>query len=224
MLLNIYLGTTAASIIVTLIYTVACEKKLKRMGYKFKKEKKSFFEKVTSFLSNAFLLSIPIYNIVNTIAILCTGDKLFEHVEDTLLEKEEIYKLPEEDLSIDNEVKVEKLDPFIKEIRNDLIKLKENPYSNSKEDALKFQNLAYEYLKYKQSKPYTEPNLTMVSESDFYEKLIDLEDEIKRKISNYALMQENMQAINEQTEAIKNASVSNGSQVRSLRINNKRKN
>ena len=96
MLLNIYLGTTAISWATVFIFSAACEKKLKREGYKVVKEKKSISEKIASFISIAFKGSIPIHNILNTIAILCMGDKLYEYMEDKLLEQGKIYMPTEE--------------------------------------------------------------------------------------------------------------------------------
>lgn len=89
MLLNIYLGTTAISWATVFIFSAACEKKLKREGYKVVKEKKSIKENIASFISIAFKGSIPIYNILNTIAILCMGDKLYEYITEEMPSSEE---------------------------------------------------------------------------------------------------------------------------------------
>ena len=45
MLLNIYIGTTAASWAIVFLFNAACEKKLKRDGYKYVEQNKSFEEK-----------------------------------------------------------------------------------------------------------------------------------------------------------------------------------
>ena len=105
MLLNIYLGTTAISWIVTIIFSIASEKKIKRDGYKFVEEKKSTFEKIASFISMIFKGSIPFYNILNTIAILCAGDKMYDYIEDDLLDKGKIIYMPTEETSINEESK-----------------------------------------------------------------------------------------------------------------------
>lgn len=115
MLLNIYLGTTAISWAITFIFSAACEKKLKREGYKFVKEKKSLSEKVATFISTAFKGSIPVYNILNTIVMLCMGDKLYGFMEDILLEKGKIYKPIAEELNNDCESEIfdeEKADTY----------------------------------------------------------------------------------------------------------------
>lgn len=113
MLLNIYLGTTAVSWTTVFILSAACEKKLKREGYKF--VKLSFTEKLASFISTAFKCSIPIYNIINTIAILCMGDKLYEYVEDELLEEGKIYMPKDEPANTQPEMESS---PFEKEQNN----------------------------------------------------------------------------------------------------------
>ena len=104
MLLNIYLGTTAVSWAIVFIFSAACEKKFKREGYKIVKQKKSFVEKLASFISTAFEGSIPIYNIINAIAILCMGDKFYEHVVDKLLEEGKIYMPKDEPANIQPEI------------------------------------------------------------------------------------------------------------------------
>lgn len=115
MLLNIYLGTTAISWATTFIFSTACEKKLKREGYKFVKENKSLSEKVATFISNAFKGSIPVYNILSTIIILCMGDKFYGYIEDKLLEQGKIYKPIAEELNNDYESEIlneEKADTY----------------------------------------------------------------------------------------------------------------
>lgn len=114
MLLNIYLGTTAVSWATVFIFSAACKKKLKREGYKFVKPKKSFTEKLAIFILIAFN-SIPIYNVINTIAILCMGDKLYEYVEDKLLEEGKIYMPKDEPANKQPEMESS---PFEKEQNN----------------------------------------------------------------------------------------------------------
>lgn len=81
-----------------------CEKKLKRKGYKFVKENKSFAEKLSSFISIAFKGSIPVYNVINTIVILCMGDKLYDYMEKKLLEKGKIYMPKDEPENSESEM------------------------------------------------------------------------------------------------------------------------
>jgi hypothetical protein len=95
MLLKIYLITTIISWIVTAIFAVASENRSKRKGYKFRKVKKSFAENLASNISNIFMASIPVYNIINTACIMIMGDKLFDKMEKELLKKGVIY-MPEE--------------------------------------------------------------------------------------------------------------------------------
>jgi hypothetical protein len=92
MLLNIYLGTTAVSFATTFLFSAAYEKKLKRQGYKIVKENKFLLEKFVTFISMAFKCSIPIYNILNSITLLCMGDNAYEYIKNKLLEQGKIYK------------------------------------------------------------------------------------------------------------------------------------
>ena len=102
MLLNIYLGTTAISIVVTTTFSLACAKKLERKGYICIKEYKSFAEKIANFMSISFKLLLPIYNIVNAATILFMGDKLYEYAENEALEAGKIF-MPEEKNTISNQ-------------------------------------------------------------------------------------------------------------------------
>lgn len=96
MLLNIYLGTTAISWATILIYGVACKMKIKRDGYKSVDRKESFMETLASFISLVFKCSLPVYNIINAIAIIWMHDKFFDYMEAELLKNGEIYKLKDE--------------------------------------------------------------------------------------------------------------------------------
>lgn len=91
MLLNIYLGTTAVSWAITFISSAASIKKLERKGYRFVKPKKSFAERLASFIRTAFIGSIPVYNIINSIYSLYDLYKLYEYIEEKLLEAGYIY-------------------------------------------------------------------------------------------------------------------------------------
>lgn len=106
MLFNIYLGTTAISWATTILFSKAMNKKLKREGYKYVKEKKSYLEKIVDYISTAFKLSIPVYNIINTCYLLFAGDKVYEEIRFELLANGKIYKLSEEELknNCDNQV------------------------------------------------------------------------------------------------------------------------
>lgn len=111
MLLNIYLVTTAINWVVTITCSVACKKNLKRKGYKFVKQEESMLEKVVTFISIAFKLSIPVLNILNTIWILSMGDKIYEYIEDKLLEDGKI-DMPTGGVKIEAEINEDKISPI----------------------------------------------------------------------------------------------------------------
>lgn len=90
MLLGIYLGTSIISFATVVLYGAASSNKIKRDGYKF--VKKSFSENLINWLKVIFRSFIPVYNVLNTIVLLCSGDKYFEQIENKLLEEGEIYK------------------------------------------------------------------------------------------------------------------------------------
>lgn len=91
MLLNIYLATTAINIVTILVSSTATTNKLKRDGYVFVKDNKSLSEKIMSCVSSFFIASIPIYNVINTIFILCSGEKVYDIMEEKLLKAGKIY-------------------------------------------------------------------------------------------------------------------------------------
>jgi len=115
MLLNIYLGTTAVSWAIVFICGAACSKKLKREGYKVVDSKKSFIEKLASFISLAFKGSIPIVNIISAIYILWMIDEMYEYGKGQLLEKGEIYMPKDEPANTQPEMESS---PFEKEQNN----------------------------------------------------------------------------------------------------------
>ncbi len=111
MLLNIYLATTAVSWVVSITTSVACDKKLKRKGYKFVKQEESISEKVITFISTAFYLSIPVLNILNAISILLMGNEIYEYMEDKLLKNGKIY-IPTGEVEVEVEIKEDEVSPM----------------------------------------------------------------------------------------------------------------
>ena len=92
MLLNIYLGTIAISGATVFIHSDACAKKLKREGYQVAKDERALPKKIVNCIRAAFLISMPVYNILNTIVIIGMGDNLYEHMKNSLLEQGKIYE------------------------------------------------------------------------------------------------------------------------------------
>ena len=133
MLLNIYLGTTAVSWVIAFLFSAACEKKLKREGYKYVETNKSFEEKLAYFISTAFKGSIPIYNILNSIAILCMGDKFYEYMEEKLLEQGKIYKPKDEPVNTQTKIETSTLERKTKE--NEIILADNDKKINDMTDA-----------------------------------------------------------------------------------------
>lgn len=96
MLLNIYLGATAINCAVNFVFANAWEKKLKREGYKFVKEKKTVFENITDFILMMLKHAIPVLNIIQPIVILFMSDKVYETVKNNYLAEGKIYMATEE--------------------------------------------------------------------------------------------------------------------------------
>ena len=93
MLLNLYLGSTAVSWAILGVYTVALNQRLKRKGYEEVKEEKKVFEVIVDNLSTIFIGCIPVFNIVNSMCMLCSGEKALDYYEKLLLEKGLIRKI-----------------------------------------------------------------------------------------------------------------------------------
>lgn len=131
MLLKIYIGTTAVSWAIVFLFNAACEKRLKREGYKYVETNKSFEEKLANFISTAFKGSIPIYNILNSIVILCMGDdKLYKYMEEKLLEQGKIYKPKDEPVNTQTKIETSTLESQTKE--NEIILTDNDKKKNDK--------------------------------------------------------------------------------------------
>ena len=90
MLLGIYLGTSSVRFATALFYGADLSNKVKRDGYKF--VELSFSERIINWLKIVFRSRLPIYNVINTVILFCSDDKLFEMAEGKLLEEGKIYK------------------------------------------------------------------------------------------------------------------------------------
>ena len=101
MLLKIYFGTIIVSFIMDFFLSKSLNNDLKRKGYKFIKEKKSFSEKFASFISNNIQYFIPGFNVVFTLMIYLFLDEYYEKAEEILLRENKIYKPNEEEIKID---------------------------------------------------------------------------------------------------------------------------
>ena len=51
-----------------------------------------FQKKIVNCIRAAFFISMPVYNILNTIVIIGMGDNLYEHMKNSLLEQGKIYE------------------------------------------------------------------------------------------------------------------------------------
>lgn len=92
-MLNIYLGTTAISLIVTNLYSRAVVARMMRDGYKVKTRNKSTIERVVDMISLTFKICIPVFNIANTIFLLYIGlDGFYDDMIKKLLKDGTIYK------------------------------------------------------------------------------------------------------------------------------------
>lgn len=98
MLLNIYLATTAISWATYTGFSVAAMIELKKEGYIFDeryisdKDKRSFSEKLISFLSISFKMSIPVLNILTSAALLYNGSKTLETLKNEVIDKGLVFK------------------------------------------------------------------------------------------------------------------------------------
>ena len=57
------------------------------------------------FLSNSIKMSIPVYNILNAVALICASDLMYKNMKKSLLQENKIYKV-EYNGKIDVEVEV----------------------------------------------------------------------------------------------------------------------
>ena len=115
MLLGIYLGTSVVSFATVVIFSKACENKIKRDGYKF--VKRSTSENLVDWLCTIFKSFIPVYNVLNTVILFLSGDKLFNRIEEKLLKEGKIYMPQNEDE--DNKTEKEPIYSNINEVKNE---------------------------------------------------------------------------------------------------------
>lgn len=103
MWLNIYLGTIAVSLATKLTISIACYQKLKRNGYKFVKQERTFKQKVVKFISTFAPELILGVNILSAAKIMRVADKFYDYAEAKLLKQGKIYKPVEEKINSDFE-------------------------------------------------------------------------------------------------------------------------
>ena len=82
MLLNFYVGSVIICFLVTTLCASSFQKRAEREGYKTKENKTSLVEKVYSNLNLLLKMSIPLFNIIVTLAILFKGDEMYEKIKE----------------------------------------------------------------------------------------------------------------------------------------------
>lgn len=92
MILEIYLGTTLISAGIIGLNAASFVNKVKREGYTVKKKRTSIIEKITSTINNVILLSIPVFNVVNSLFISYKVNCDYEGLRDILLENGTLTK------------------------------------------------------------------------------------------------------------------------------------
>ena len=91
MILGIYLGTVLASIGIDTVMVVACQKRLKREGYKFKDEKRSVPEKLLTLIETTLVELLPLVNILKTLLILYKREELYKLLKEEMISTKTIY-------------------------------------------------------------------------------------------------------------------------------------
>ena len=100
-LLNIYFCTSILNLITVVLNNIVVKKRLIKEGYAFVKGKKSFLKGCFTIIE-AF---IPIYNVISTICVFCFNEKVYEIIEEELLEDRRIiYKASEDEVTEDREL------------------------------------------------------------------------------------------------------------------------
>lgn len=103
--LYIYIGSVAYALVVNTIYSAAAIKYIKRHGYEFIKEKKSFVEMLSSHVSVLVICGIPLLNILTpTYMALSGAESIAEKTIPKLLQKGKIQRviIPREDVNCEN--------------------------------------------------------------------------------------------------------------------------
>ena len=124
MLLGLYLGTTALSYTVMLAFVAEILNKLKRDGYKYVTEKKSFAERLLDFLYSFLLLSFPVLNLVLALGIMSLRERIYDSIKAKGIREGRIVRLEEtetiEEVETKEEVKREKKYPISEKTKQEL--------------------------------------------------------------------------------------------------------
>ena len=124
MLLGLYLGTTFLSYTVMLAFVAEILNKLKREGYKYVTEKKSFAERLLDFLYSFLLLSFPVLNLVLALGIMSLRERIYDSIKAKGIREGRIVRLEEtetiEEVETKEEVKREKKYPISEKTKQEL--------------------------------------------------------------------------------------------------------
>ena len=124
MLLGFYLGTTFLSYTVMLAFVAEILNKLKRDGYKYVTEKKSFAERLLDFLYSFLLLSFPVLNLVLALGIMSLRERIYDSIKAKGIREGRIVRLEEtetiEEVETKEEVKREKKYPISEKTKQEL--------------------------------------------------------------------------------------------------------
>ena len=130
MLLGFYLGTTFISYTVMLAFVAEILNKLKRDGYKYVTEKKSFAERLLDFLYSFLLLSFPVFNLVIALGVMSLRERIYDSIKAKGIREGKIVRLDEEkplqetdtieEVETKDEVKREKKYPISEKTKQEL--------------------------------------------------------------------------------------------------------
>ena len=179
MLLNIYLGTTAISYIVIPTFVGLYTQRLKKEGYIGRKKSRTILEKITNFMSDICVVSMPGLNILVSLILLMDTDKCYEKVKKSLLEKGDIYKSTDNIITEEKTENKKDKDIFIEGIEKTMRHVAELKYSGYENDLIELYNQAEGYLKEKRNRQTTKAS--EVLSPDWFEHLVKIEQKISKK-------------------------------------------
>lgn len=143
LLIGAYLGSVVISGTTQCLIVYASMKRLRREGYKEIEVKKSFIEKLVSFLSIAQNWLVPFKNISFTKKMLEIAESSYTEIKENLLAENKL-ELIEQKESI--EEKTEKIDTYISNIQKDILEIASIQYEGFEQDIETLYKLASDFL------------------------------------------------------------------------------
>lgn len=175
--ITMYLGSVVISGTTEYLIARATYKRLKRAGYKYKgiEEKKSFIEKMVSFLFIAQHWLVPFKNILTAKSMLEIFENNYIDIKENMLAENKLEKIEQQETK---EIKAKKIDQYISDIQKDILEIANIKYEGFEKDIETLHQLALDFLEAR--KDGTEYSI-LSSYNKWWRPVIDIEFKLEEK-------------------------------------------